>query len=474
MNFIVYDLTLLVLFVVFVSIFLYTKRENLKKEGLLFLYRANWGVKLIDYVGNKYKRTLKFLSYVSVGLGYVLMAGVLWMTYTLVKVYATRPDVVTAVKVPPIMPLVPYIDKLVPFLPSFFFTYWIVILAIIAITHEFAHGIFAAYHKVKTKKTGFGFFPFFLPIFLAAFVELDEEVMAKKEKFKQMAILSAGTFANLITAILSFAIMWLFFMVAFVPSGIAFDTYAYSAVGIGGITSVGGVALDNPSLNEVIELMDEEDLTKIVAGEEEFVSTKTFVQNQLHNEEFGRIVLYDDAPAINAGIRGAIYEIGGTKIDSREGLSQVIGSYSEGDSATIKTKTKDESFVYEITLGKHPTKEDAPWLGIGFTNKQGKGLMSWLNEKVSSFKEPNVYYEPKSDLCEFIYNLLWWLVLISISVALVNMLPVGIFDGGRFFYLTVLGITKSKKVAKRAFSVVTYFFLFILLVLMYYWVRSFL
>jgi len=60
--------------------------------------------------------------------------------------------------------------------------------------------------------------------------------------------------------------------------------------------------------------------------------------------------------------------------------------------------------------------------------------------------------------------------LISISVAFVNMLPVGIFDGGRFFYLTILGITKNKKKAEKTFRFVTKFFLFLLLLLMVFWV----
>ncbi|MBU2503823.1 MAG: M50 family metallopeptidase, partial [Nanoarchaeota archaeon] len=92
----------------------------------------------------------------------------------------------------------------------------------------------------------------------------------------------------------------------------------------------------------------------------------------------------------------------------------------------------------------------------------------------ASFRDQNVYYKPKFNVVSiFIYNLLWWLVLISISVALINMLPVGIFDGGRFFYLTILGITKSKKVAERAFVISTYFFLMILIALMLFWVKSF-
>ena len=30
----------------------------------MYLYRTSWGLKLIDYVGTKYKKTLSFLSYV--------------------------------------------------------------------------------------------------------------------------------------------------------------------------------------------------------------------------------------------------------------------------------------------------------------------------------------------------------------------------------------------------------------------------
>jgi membrane-associated protease RseP (regulator of RpoE activity) len=49
------------------------------------------------------------------------------------------------------------------------------------------------------------------------------------------------------------------------------------------------------------------------------------------------------------------------------------------------------------------------------------------------------------------------------------MLPVGIFDGGRFFYLAILGITKKEEVAKKTFKAVTYLFLFLLLIIMVFW-----
>src|SRR3989304_10317668 len=208
MAFVIYDIILLVLFIVFISLFLYLKRNNLKREGLLFLYRTSWGIKLINRIGKKYQKTLKVLGYFSIILGYLLMAGMLYLFGKMVWLYAFT-DIATIINVPPIAPLVPYIDKIVDIgLPPFYFTYWIIIIAIIAITHEFSHGIFAIYNRVKIKPTGFGFFPFFLPIFPLAFVELDEKKMAKKSKLSQLAILSGGTFANILTAVFFFAVMW--------------------------------------------------------------------------------------------------------------------------------------------------------------------------------------------------------------------------------------------------------------------------
>jgi membrane-associated protease RseP (regulator of RpoE activity) len=232
MSFLVYDLVLLGIFLLALGIFLFIRRKHVKKEGLLLLYRTKWGINLIHRVGKRHQKLLNFLSYVSITLGYLLMAGVLYMVGKIVWIYVTQGAVVRAIKIPPITPLIPYLPQIfkLDFLPPFYFTYWILIIAIVAIVHEFAHGIFAAKSKVKIKNTGFGFFPFFLPIFLAAFVEMDEKKMSKKKKRDQLAVLSAGTFANTITAAVCLGIMALFFSLTFAPSGVVFDSYPYTIV----------------------------------------------------------------------------------------------------------------------------------------------------------------------------------------------------------------------------------------------------
>ena len=77
MSFYIYDVAFLILFTLFVVIFLYQRRKNLKREGIMYLYKTKVGIKFINYVGGKYKRTLRFFSFVAVISGYILMEPLL-------------------------------------------------------------------------------------------------------------------------------------------------------------------------------------------------------------------------------------------------------------------------------------------------------------------------------------------------------------------------------------------------------------
>jgi membrane-associated protease RseP (regulator of RpoE activity) len=474
MNFVAIDISLLVIFVIFISIFLYRKRKNLKKEGLLFLYKTTWGMKIIDRIGKKYQKTLHFMSYVTIGIGYLLMVSMLYLFGKIVYIYIAYPSVVRAIKVPPITPLIPYLPQAfkLDFLPPFYFTYWIVILAIIAITHEFMHGIFMRRYDIKINSTGFGFFPFFFPIFLAAFVEQDEKSMQKASPFKQMAVLAAGTFANVLTAILFFLIMLLFFTTAFAPAGVEFNTYSYSAVTFAGITSMNNITLQNATYDKLLSLSKEDGLlNEIKYNNETYLINKAGLEEQKGVTTY--ILLYDDSPALRAGLDGTIIRINGIKITDWNKFGEEISKYSPGDEITITTKQDDITKDYPMTLGKNPQNLTKAWVGVGYSEQKRKGALGKVIEWMSSFKKDYIYYEPKFEAGMFIYNLLWWLVLISVSVALMNMLPMGIFDGGRFFYLTIFSLTKSKKKAELWFKISTNFLLFLFVLLMVFWGLSF-
>ena len=286
-----------------------------------------------------------------------------------------------------------------------------------------------------------------------------------------MAVLSAGTFANLITAVLFFGVLWIFFALSFAPSGVSFDTYAYSLVGVSAINQVNEKTVENSTYERILELTNEEELNKIKTDNGNYVSSREFLENQENNK--GILILYYDAPAINSGIGNVILEIDGEKTRSLKELQNDISSRSPGDKILIRSLTSGgKEIETEITLGENPSNKGTAWLGIGFVDSEPQGNIGKIYSKLN-FKEKNIYYEPNFDAALFIYNLLWWLILISLSVALVNMLPVGIFDGGRFFYLTVAGLTKNENIARKSFAFFTYLILFLIFVLMFFWVKSF-
>ncbi len=474
MSFIIYDIIILILFAIFISSFLYTRRKNIKKEGLLLLYRANWGIKLIKKVGKKYKKTIRFLGFISITLGYVLMGIMVFLFGKVVWSYLFQPEIVQMIKVPPIMPLIPYLPSVfkLTFLPPFYFIYWIIIIAIIAIPHEFAHGVYAAYNNIKIRKTGFGFFPYFLPIFLAAFVEMDEKGLSKKSKFAQMSTLSAGTFANVLTGIFFVFVLAGFFSIAYSPSGVTFDTYSYSILNASSIQTINDVPLNNGYEN-ILELLESgKNEIKTSSNSSYFIEKDFFEkpQNKLAFEEKGILVAYHNSPAAKNDLEGAINRVNNKDIESKKDLFEELSSKSPGEKISIETILQNKSTKsYDLTLGEHPEQKGMAWLGVGFIDTSGEGFLPRIGSFVTSFKESHVYYTSKYVYSDFIYNLLWWLVLISFSVAIINMLPVGMFDGGRFFMLTIASITGSEKIAKKAFKFVTLLFLFLLLVILFSW-----
>lgn len=468
-SFLIYDIAFLAVFAIGLFIFLRSGRKNLKREGSFILYRTPWGIKLMDKIGKKHPNLFTVLSYISIAISYILTALAIYLVLNVAYIYATIPSVVRAIKIPPLLPLFPYVPQIfkLSFLPPFYFTYWIVIIAIVAITHEFAHGIFMRRYNIKIKSTGFLFFPWFLPVFLGAFVEQDEKSMKKSKNFEQLAAVSAGVFANVLTAILFFAVIWIFFSLTFAPAGVMFDSYASNYVDVNSISSINGISLQNNSYDYMLSLANETGLNKIKAGGEDYVTTKDIL-NQSKGSNV--LVLYHDAPAINAQLESVIMEINGVKLYKIQQLSNELSAYSPGEKVTLRVLGKDgEGYNRDIMLGKKPG-ENSSWLGILISRQQSQ---TWLGEIFSrlSFKDSHVYYDSKwNGFGIFIYQLLWWIVLASVSVAIVNMLPAGFLDGGMFFYLTMLSITRNEKVAKLLSKISTWIVAGILLLLMLLWI----
>ena len=457
MGFVLYDLIFLALFTLFVVIFLYMHRRNLKREGLLYLYRTRLGLKFIEWTTNRLNIPLKKLQYFIIASGYLLMFFGIWMIIKLAYYYMTLPGIAKALKVPVIMPLVPYLPEIfkIDFLPPFYFTYWIVIIAIIAIPHEFAHGIFARLNKIRILSTGFGF----LGPFLAAFVEQDDKQMKKAKKFSQLSVLAAGTFANIIMTVLFGIILFIFFVTSFSPAGLNFNTYSMGIINVSSISSISSVYLANSTL------------VKIEANNQSYFADEQMLNDSIANAR-DSLAVFDDSPAIRAQLSGAITEIGGKQIQSYQDLNATLSSFKPGDNVIIKTVDKKNNIKeYNITLAN---KKGKAFLGIGLIPQTRQGFFSFFYNALAKIKDPFVYYQSGlGDLGIFIYDLLWWAVVISLSVALMNMLPLGIFDGGRFFYLTIWGLTGKEKAVKWAYKISTWLILGIIALMLLKWISVF-
>jgi len=131
-----------------------------------------------------------------------------------------------------------------------------------------------------------------------------------------------------------------------------------------------------------------------------------------------------------------------------------------------------EEKIYDVKLQE---RDGRTILGVGNYPVSEKGLIGLVYGKTfAKIKDQTIFYESKiKEVGWFIYYLLWWTIVINLLVAFFNMLPLGILDGGRFFYLTIWGITGSEKIGKKAFVLVTWVLLALLVLMMVKWAFKF-
>ncbi len=179
-----------ILFYSLVLLAVYLNRKKFDVHGkFVFLYRTKFGIRLMKTVSDKFHGLVKFLGYIGVIAGFAGMiftfVVVLLSTYRLIL---NHPDAAGA---SPVIPGLPIAGTGIIF-PLV--TGWIVLFVIILV-HEFAHGIVASAYKIKIKNSGIAFFG---PI-LGAFVEPDEKQLVKKKHWIQHSVFAAGAFSNFLT-----------------------------------------------------------------------------------------------------------------------------------------------------------------------------------------------------------------------------------------------------------------------------------
>ncbi len=190
-----------VIFVLFLVFFIIKKRKNIVLQKILFpflylvLYRSNFGIKFINRFAKKYREWIIFFGYCCVGIGIVGMVfisiNIILMIWTLITAPVSQPGVAL---------VLPFTN--VPGIGYLSFFHWIIAIFVLAIVHEFSHGIVAKAHGLPIKSSGFAFFALLAPIIPAAFVEPDEKKLSKSKDIVQYSIFSAGPIINILLALL--------------------------------------------------------------------------------------------------------------------------------------------------------------------------------------------------------------------------------------------------------------------------------
>ena len=193
-----YDLILAIIFYVIIyGYFFFNKNKFEIQGGIFVLYKTKLGLKLMNWFACKFPRFLNILGYVHIVIGFLGMAFIFYF------LFKGTIDLLLKPGSPPILaPVLPGV-QVAPGIPILGFWHWIIGILIIAVIHEFMHGVYANLYKIKVKSSGFAF----LGPLLAAFVEPDEKQMNKKSKGQQLSVLSAGPVSNIWFAALAFILL---------------------------------------------------------------------------------------------------------------------------------------------------------------------------------------------------------------------------------------------------------------------------
>lgn len=216
-----------IVFLVLLGLFLFFRRRNVHLQKLLFpllyvvLYRTKLGLPQMDRWAARFPRLVRGFGYFSVVIGFLGMAVICIMLLHSLYAFLTAPAAAPGVSL-----VLPFKAKGTFYVPFF---YWIITIFIIAVVHEFCHGLLARAHRIPLKSSGFAFLAAVIPVLPAAFVEPNEKVLGKQKAMAQLSVFAAGPVSNLVTAALAILLTLAISPVSnalFLPTGVTVNNLA--------------------------------------------------------------------------------------------------------------------------------------------------------------------------------------------------------------------------------------------------------
>ncbi|MEM5868672.1 MAG: site-2 protease family protein [Candidatus Aenigmatarchaeota archaeon] len=205
------------LFLTAIVVLIYFDRNNIERQGILILRRTEKGKKLVEDIAKR-KMILKPLAKISVIIGIILMIYASFLMFSLfievllgirkIGAMILAPGPVSEVKILPGVMVVPWY-------------FWVIGIGSVVLFHELSHAIFSRVEGIKVKSFGLLLFL----IFPGAFCEPDEKQLKKANTLTKLKVYSSGSFSNIVLAIATIALAFLFFSIFYEPYGVGFVSY---------------------------------------------------------------------------------------------------------------------------------------------------------------------------------------------------------------------------------------------------------
>ena len=309
----------------------------------------------------------------------------------------------------------PRANFLIPILNPFFpVTYGLIALIITLVIHEAGHGIVARVYNIKVESTGI---LLFIGIPIGAFVNIEQEELAKASIKQKSAILTAGALNNMILAFIS--LIALYFIVSTLTP---IPTSSEPQFGV----MVAGV--NNGSLADKLGL-SKGSIIQTISGQ------------KVHTVEDLSSILRSN---LGHNIQVTWQDKTGAKITRFIGLP----SFAEANKGILGIYITDVAPNPSLVLQRYRSAFTSNPIALLTPPTLGQGM----------------YVVPYSDLMASKYesnalgssypvfaNMLFWIWFINFNVGIFNALPITFLDGGSWYSSLIESKTQSRtKVVKNA------------------------
>lgn len=396
-----------VIFVLIVGLVTYLKKDKIERQGIILMFRTK---KFKNKIKNHALKHKKFWSiYFNVGI----VVSFLAMFFGIWFLVNNTLTIASGIGISGFALVLPFPTSSFSIQPGLFLVpiwYWLIAIIILIFPHELSHAFALAINKLRIKSLGLVLL-LFIP---GAFVEPDDKQVKKAKKWKQLQVFCAGSFSNILTALLFILILNIFLVTAYTPAGIY---YKYDLRG------------------ELINKTNILEMNNLPSG---FIEIKTLNETYLTDKESleesknkTNLIVVKDFPAIRYNLSGPIKRIGDCQIKNITDAKNALSEYKPNETVEIET-TKG---VYNITL-----KDMNGTAYLGISKIQGNKILN----KILPINQ--IYYETKNvnlkPVGDFLLQLIMFIIAVCFGVAIVNILPIKPLDGG-----LVLDTLTNKKFA---------------------------